>query len=211
MGLKIIECTGYTKEEAFANLKFNPDSPVVPGSNATQAWGKVGKPNVNTLAFKRFIVEQLEEKTKNEPGYGIYIVIDPPIRDIRKRPYTVVNCKATATREWKFVYHIREDKLDINYLKEPIYDEYGELTDESEESMEISILEPGLIVATCESKAEALVKMKELITETHKCYSILPAKVPDITPVAAFGFYTPSSKAKKGTYIACGFEKEEKE
>ena len=199
MGLKIIECTAYTKEAAFANLKFNPDSPVVPGSNATQAWGKVGKPNVNTLAFKRFIVEQLEEKTKNEPGYGIYVVIDPPVRDIRKRPYTVVNCKATATREWKFVYHIREDKLDINYLKEPIYDEYGELTDESEESMEISILEPGLIVATCESKAEALVKMKELITETHKCYSILPAKVPDITPVAAFGFYTPSSKAKKGT------------
>ena len=209
MGLEIIECKGFTKEEAFANLKFNPDSPVIPGTNATSAWHRAGSPNVNTVKFKRFIVEQLENKTKNEPGYGVYIVIESPIKDIRKKPFTIVNCKTESTREWKFVYQIREDVLDIKYLSEPIYDDYGELTEESEDSMEISITEPGLIVETCDSKAEALAKMKELITTTHKCYSLIPVKVPDVTPIAAFGFYTPSAGAKKGTYVACGFNKED--
>lgn len=208
-GLKIVECKGFTKDEAFANLNFDPNSSVIPGVNATQAWTRAGKPNVNSLEFKRFVIEQLEEKVKNKPGFGIHIVIEPPIKDIRRRPYTVVNCKAVATREWKIVYYIREDKLDINYLKEPIYDEFGELTSESEESMEVSIVKPGEIVEVCESKAEALAKMKELISATHKCYSILVVKEPNIAPIAAFGFYTPSANAKEGLFIACGFDKEE--
>lgn len=206
--LKIVECKGFTKEEAFQHLNFNPDSPVIPGTNATQAWNKAGRPNVNTNAFKRFVVEQLDEKTKNTPGFGIYIVIDPPVKDIRRRPYTVVNCKVTSTRDWKIVYQIREDKLDINYFSEPVCDDKGEVTEESIESMEISITDPGVVVETCESKAKALERMKELITSTHKCYSVLAVKVPNVTPVSAFGFYTPSSNAKQGTYIACGFDRE---
>ena len=75
--------------------------------------------------------------------------------------------------------------------------------------MEISVIEPGLIVEMCNSKAEALDKMKKLITATHKCYSILPIKVPDIAPIAAFGLYTPSSGAKEGTFIACGINAED--
>lgn len=207
--LKIVECKGFTKDEAFAKLRFDPNSAVIPGVNATQAWNKAGRPNVNSVDFKRFVVQQLEEKTKNVPGYGIHVVIEPPIKDIRRRPYTVVNNKATGTREWKIVYQIRQDELDINYLTEPVYDEYGELTEESIESMEISVIKQGLVVDVCESKAQALAKMKELITATHKCYSIIPIKIPDIAPIAAFGFYTPSSNAKEGLFIACGFEKVE--
>ena len=75
--------------------------------------------------------------------------------------------------------------------------------------MEISVTEPGLVVEVCDSKAEALDKMKKLITTTHKCYSILPVKVPNIAPIAAFGLYTPSSGAKEGTFIACGINKTE--
>lgn len=207
--LKIVECKGFTKDEAFANLNFDPNSPVIPGTNATQAWHKAGKPNVNTQEFKRFITQQLEDKTKNEPGFGIHIVLEAPIKDIRRRPYTVINNKVVGTRDWKFVYQIREDVLDVNWLAEPEYNEDGDLVPGTEEQMEISVVEPGLVVEVCESKAEAFEKMKKLITTTHKCYSILPVKVPNIAPIAAFGIYTPSSGAKEGTFIACGINKEE--
>ena len=51
--LKIVECKGYTKEEAFANLRFDPNSPIIPGTNATQAWNRAGKPIPGSLDFKR--------------------------------------------------------------------------------------------------------------------------------------------------------------
>ena len=207
--LKIVECKGYTKEEAFANLRFDPNSPIIPGTNATQAWNRAGKPIPGSLDFKRFVTQQLEEKTKSKPGFGIHIVLDPPIKDVRRRPYTVINNKATGTREWKFVYEIREDILDVNWLANPSIDEDGNMTQVGEDVMEISVVEPGLVVEVCESKSEALEKMKELITQTHKCYSILPIKVPDIAPIAAFGIYTPSSGSKEGTFIACGINKED--
>lgn len=207
--LKIVECHGFTKDEAFKDLLFDPNSSVIPGTNATQAWNKAGKPIPGTSDFKRFVTLQLLEKTKNEPGYGIHIVLDQPVRDIRRRPYTIINNKATSTREWKFMYWIREDRLDVSFYKEPEYDEDGELVQSDEEQMQISVTEPGLIVEMCESKAEALDKVKELTTATHKCYSILAVKVPDIAPEAAYCLYTPSAGAKEGTFIACGINKEE--
>ena len=62
--LKIIECKGYTKEEAFAGLNFDPNNEIIPGVNATQAWNKAGRPIVGSVAFKRFITEELEKKVE---------------------------------------------------------------------------------------------------------------------------------------------------
>lgn len=205
--LKIVECRGFTKDEAFANLNFDPNSPVIPGTNATQAWNKAGKPIPGTVDFKRFVTQQLEEKTKNAPGYGIHIVLDPPIKDVRKRPYTIVNNKATGTREWKFQYWIREDKLDITWFTEPKYDEYDGSIESTEEQFAINVVEPGLIVEVCDSKAKALEIAKERTAKTHKCHSIIAVKVPNIAPIAAYCLYTPSASAKEGTFIACGINK----
>lgn len=200
--LKIVECKGFSKEEAFASLKFDPDSPVVQGCNATQAWTKAGKPVPGTKDFKLFAIEQLEKKTKNEPGYGIYIVIDSPKEDIRLRPYTIINNKTEEIRNWTLTYIIREDKLSITSSGE-------ETEDDAENIADIWVVEPGLVVAKCFSKSEAIEKVKELITQTHKNYSIIPIKTTNITPIAAFGLYTPSNNAKKGTFFAIGIDKEE--
>ena len=143
--LKIVECKGFTKEEAFAKLNFDPNNTLIPGTNATQAWKKAGSPIVGTQDFKRFVTQQLQEKTKSQPGYGIHIVLDPPLKDIRLRPYTIVNNKATSTRDWKFVYWIREDILDVSSLKEQITDEYGDDAGTTE-NLVISVIEPGNIV-----------------------------------------------------------------
>lgn len=201
--LQIIECKGYTKEEAFAHLEFNPNDAIVPGTNATQSWIKAGSPIPGTLDFKRFITQQLEEKTKMKPGYGIYIILDPPIPDKRKRPYTIVNNKTIGTREWNLVYQIREDSLALEKLPEfeTNYDGENEL---SGEQVNIAVSKPGLIIAQANSKSEAIDIAKELTTQTHKNYSIIPVKIPDLTPIAAYCVYTPSKSAKVGTFIACG-------
>ena len=200
--IKIKECTGYTKEEAFAGLRFDPNNPLIKGANATQAWVQAGKPTINTNAFKHFVAQQLADKTKYKPGYGIHIVIEPNTEDKRKRPYTIINNKTVGTREWKFMYQIREDILDISY--------FGDVEDEEidMDQLEISVIERGMVVEECESKAEALDKVKQLITQTHKSYSIIPIKVPNIAPISAFGVYTPSKNAKKGIFIACGVNTE---
>ncbi len=208
--LKIIECKGYTKDEAFKNLNFDPNSVVISGANATQAWAKAGKPVIGSVAFKRFIIQQLEDKTKNQPGYGVHIVLDPPVQDIRKRPYTIINNKVSGTREWKFIYQIREDILDLNILSTPTIDDDGNLvTTDGEAAIDVSVVSPGMVVEVCSSKSEAVNKVKELITANRRSYTIVPVKVPDIAPIAAFGIYTPSSGAKEGTFIACGIDREE--
>lgn len=201
--LKIIECKGYTKEEAFKNLPFDPNSPIISGANATHAWKKAGSPIPGTLEFKRFVTQQLQAKTKSQPGFGIHIVVDPPIKDIRTRPYTIVNNKVEGTREWKFVYWIREDVLDVSTEITNKLDEYGETVKEIADNV-ITVLETGKIIEMCDSKAEALDKVKDLTSITHKCYSILAVKVPNTTPIAAYCIYTPSTAAKLGTFIACG-------
>lgn len=194
----IKECQGYTKEEAFASLRFNPNSPLIKGANATQAWNLAGKPTIGTTKFKQFVVEQLADKTKFAPGYGIHIVMDSNVEDKRKRPYSVINNKTIGTREWKFKYQIREDLINFDTI------EY----DDGCEDINITVAERGMVVEECDSKAEALEIAKRLTTQNHKNYSIVAIKVPDKSPISAFVLYTPSKNAKVGTFIACGINSE---
>jgi hypothetical protein len=196
----IKECQGYTKEEAFASLKFNPNSPLIKGANATQAWNLAGRPMVGTTKFKQFIVEQLADKTKFAPGYGIHIVMDSNIEDKRKRPYSVINNKTIGTREWKFKYQIREDLINFDVIESDGY-----------EDVNITVAERGMVIEECDSKAEALEIAKRLTTQNHKNYSIVAIKVPDKSPISAFVLYTPSKNAKVGTFIACGINSEVQE
>lgn len=201
MGEPVIkECQGYTKEEAFAGLRFDPNSPLIKGANATQAWNLAGRPTIGTTKFKQFVIEQLADKTKFEPGYGIHIVMDASVEDKRKRPYTVLNNKTIGTREWKFRYQIREDSIICENIEGEDYSDVS-----------ITVAERGMVVAESDSKAEALELAKQLISQTHKDYSIVAIKVPDKFPISAFVLYTPSKNAKVGTFIACGINGELKE
>lgn len=204
--LKIQECRGYTKQEAFAGLDYEPNSPLIKGCNATQAWINYGKPYPGHRDFKVFAIQQLSEKTKSQPGYGLYITLDSAVEDVRKRPYTVINNKTTTTREWQIMYLIREDELSISNLTSTDLDDFGEEVDTSE--IDISVINRGRIVDQCESKAEALRRMKELTTQTHKDYTALAVKIPDVNQAAAYCIYTPGKKAREGRFIAFGYDRE---
>lgn len=204
--LKMIECRGFSKSEAFKNLNFNPDSPLIKGSNATQAWINYGKPIPGTRDFKIFAIQQLSDKTRNQPGYGLHIVLDSPVTDCRKRPYTIINNKTTSTREWKFVYLIREDELILNNLTTTDINDFGEEIETTD--IDVNIVKMGNIVDQCESKAEALARMKELTATNHKDYTALAVKVPDINPVAAYSIYTPGKKTQEGRFFAFGYDQD---
>ena len=49
-----------------------------------------------------------------------------------------INNKTEGTREWQFVYQIREDVLDINWEVEPEYDDDGEMIPGTGEGAEIA-------------------------------------------------------------------------
>lgn len=205
--LKIIECHGYSREEAFKDLKFDPACAAIRGNNATQAWVKYGKPIPGTAAFNRFVSQQLMEKTKCVPGLGLHIVLEQPIQDTRKRPYTLINMINKGKRNWVLKYQIRQDDIFINSLPNKSIDYDGTLISDGD-VLDISVSKIGSVIDICDSKSEALAKAKQKTTETHKNYSIIPIKVPDKTPISAFSLYTPASKTKEGIYIAFGIDRD---
>lgn len=203
--LKIIECKGYTREEAFQDLLFNPYHEAIPGTNCTQAWNKAGRPMPGTKNFNIFAVEQLAEKTKNVSGLGLYIVVDAPTPNTRKRPYSVLNNVVDSTRLWQpMQYAIVESNIVMDDF--PIIEENdeGELI-KSGSFTEPSIAEYGKFIGIVDNKAEALQKIKDLICKTNKDYIALAIKTPDRNPVAIYGKYVPSANTKIGTYIAFGY------
>lgn len=194
--LKIEECHGYTKEEAFANLQFNPVSELVRGGNCTQSWCAEGKPTPGTKSFQNFAMRQLESKTKMKPGYGLYITIESGVADNRKRPYTVYTPKVETARHWSTImYMVMEATMEV---EEP---------EEGEEVPKVNVVDRGKVMCLCATLNDAKNKMRDLTAANHKDYVALAVKVPDICPESAYCIYTPSINAKPGTYIAFGINR----
>lgn len=183
-GVHIQECRGFTREQAFKDLLFEV-TPDLYHSNVTSAWKKAGKPNPGTVTFKRFMVNELEKRTKFKPGFGIYITVDPGNPDSREFPYSIVKNPIKETRNWIKIYQIREDEL-------------------KREQDEITITKIGPVVAEYLNLEEATDAVKALICQNKRNYSIVPVKVPDVVPISAYCFYTPSSDAREGIYYAAG-------
>lgn len=205
--MKIQECKGFTKEEAFKDLGFIPNHAAIPGCNCTQAWNKVGRPMPGTRDFRIFAAEQLVEKTKNVAGLGLHIVVEAPIVDSRKRPYTIINNVVDGTREWTFKYMIFEADIIMDEFPTTTTDDNGDLV-KGESFTEPSIAEYGKIIEIVDNKADALNRVKELTTKNKRSYAFYAVKVPDRMPIAGYSIYTPSSGTKEGTYVAFGFNVE---
>lgn len=190
--LKIKECKGYSTQEAFKDLNFVADDPLI-HANVTTSWIHAGKPYPGTSAFKLWAVGVLEKRTHTLPGKGLYIVIKPPILDTRKQPFTVVNDNQRLPKKWIRLYQIREDVISMR---------------KDDDEVIVSIKEEGPIIEEYPLKKEAIERMKELTSITHKSYSLLCVKVPEENRVSAVCVYTPSKRARKGKYIAFGINAE---
>jgi hypothetical protein len=194
--VKVVECKGYTKDEALKQVSnFTTDY------NATTAWVNAGKPTVGTPAFKSFCAEYLKKKTKANKGVGCYITLEAGSADTRLNPYKVFSIPTTQARKFKRVYQILEAEIDVKTKTIT-------LEDGTEEVQQIPVLKSvGVVVDEADKKSEAEELMKNLIAENKRSYFInIINKCVEGEPIAAYGVYTPSASAKIGTYIAFGVE-----
>lgn len=208
MGLKIIECTGASKKEAFKDLPYNPDCSYIRGVNVKKAWKKAGSPSPGTTNFKTFMATQVYNVTKNTPGLGVFLEIDKCVMNTRTKPYTVFNYKKVGSSKWVAGYIIREDNVVISDYNVRERDELGRsvITDTIQEAI---ITKTGPMIEFCMFKKDALNRIKELSKVTQKSYSLIPVKYePGLKP-AATCVYTTSKSAKQGTWITAGFPEDD--
>ena len=87
LNLKTEKIKAYSAQEAQV---AGPFYAYAKGANCTQAWKNAGSPT-DPDALNDFMVQQLEKKTQEEPGIGLYIVIERGSRNKSTRPYTYQN------------------------------------------------------------------------------------------------------------------------
>lgn len=104
--LLIQQTQGFTKEEAFQDLPFNITN--LRGVNATRSWKISGSPLPNTPEFAVWAKNQLQLKTRNLPGFGLFIVYDSYTPDNRISPCTIENSKTDGKSTWKLEYWVQD-------------------------------------------------------------------------------------------------------
>lgn len=87
LNFKRVELMGETKEEALAKAPFE-----IMG-DATQAYKNWKKTATADSDVNDFYRDYLTKKSKNVPGVGFSITIDPAVMDSRERPWKITDVK----------------------------------------------------------------------------------------------------------------------
>ena len=177
INFKKLEVTGRTKQEALEKAPF-----YIQG-DATQAfklWKKSMVNGVTERDIKQFCVAYLTKKSKNAPGSGFYVTLDPAVADTRERPYKINNVKnEDGKRKSKKALVWVDDET-----KNVVARVYGTKTDAAK------------ALKTLYKKGEY---KGNATCEIH--YDIVEGN-----PVVMTSKYTPSKNTKNGTWIAFGLE-----
>lgn len=150
--------------------------------DATQAfknWKQNQKGAVTDREIKEFMLDYLNKKSKNCPGSGFLITVDPAISDTRERPYRIENVLNEGKRKWKTTY------------------------------VAVDVETGTTIGKWDTNKADALNAIKEMYRSGEYKGNFDLMKVKEVIegkPIVAKGFYTPSKNTKNGTWIAFGIE-----
>lgn len=176
INFKKLEVTGRTKQEALEKAPF-----YIQG-DATQAfklWKKSMVNGVTERDIKQFCVAYLTKKSKNAPGSGFYVTLDPAVADTRERPYRIEDVKNEGGKR--------------KYLKTYV----------------LSDAATGEVLATTnETKAKAKEVAKDMYKNGFRgdIVCTLTKNVVEGEPVAFRSYYTPSKASHAGTYLVFGVE-----
>lgn len=144
--------------------------------NVTPSWRKAGEPVFGTNGFKSFMVDALDKnRLTNSTGVGLIVATDAGTADNRQRPWTFNNNVKEGSRATKRYFEVR-------------------------------VAEDGGIVGRYETKGEAARAAKAAMVDVKKdMYCDIVYRVIDPDMAVAFTIdYTPSVKAKMGTYVVFG-------
>lgn len=144
--------------------------------NVTPSWKKAGEPVYGTNGFKSFMVDALDKnRLTNSTGVGLIVATENGTADNRQRPWTFTNNVKEGSRATKRFFEIRTK-------------------------------EDGVLVGRYETKGDAARAAKAAMVDVKKdMYCDIVYRVIDPDMAVAFTVdYTPSVKAKMGTYVVFG-------
>ena len=148
--------------------------------DATQAyknWKDKQTNGVTERGVKEFMLDYLAKKSKNCPGSGYLITVEPAVSDTRERPYNIKDVKnEEGKRKYKKTYQLIDDAT-------------------------------GVVLGEVQTnKADAKNLAKEIIKNGFKgkMSCKLAHKVVEGQEVVFTAEYAPSKNTKNGTYIAFG-------
>lgn len=170
------EVSGASKEEAFINLPFEIDG------DATVMYRRFmeeHKDEMNEELEMQFFYDYLAHKSKNAPGVGYFVRIEPAIKNTRERPYHVERITNSGGRKLGRVYQLID--ADTNQI----------------------------LANCDKSKSDAEALAKKLILDGFKgnIKCLITKQVIEGEPVAFTASYAKSSRAQDGTWIVFGIRK----
>lgn len=149
--------------------------------NATTMWKKAGSPMI-AEELNAFLADYLKKTTKNSPGVGCYIVLDPAVQDTRENPYKITNIPTEGKRKFKRVYEL-------------VNSETGAIIGQADSKDEAMTLAKSIV---SEKREELGIGVK------HVCR--IANVVVEGQPEAFTFEYTPSLNAKPGKFLLFGIE-----
>ncbi len=170
MNFRTVEVKAYSAQEA--QIK-GPFEAYAAGANCTLAWKKAGSPT-DVDSLNEFMEQQLEKKTKFNPGLGLYIILENGYRNKSLRPYKFKNKKNIGHQKYNKRYLLIGD--DKKIIRE--------------------------IVSS--RKFDAVKAAREEYAEGYKGnIEIVAVKTPEDNVVGKFE-YTPSKGTNEGRYLLFG-------
>lgn len=172
----VMEITAPSKQEAAEKLPF---SIMKDATQSFNNWKKKQTEPITEALKKAWMIDYIAANSKNAPGVGFLITVEPPVADTREHPYSVIDVKNTQGKR--------------------TFSRVIQLVDS--ETHRILALVEG-------TKLEAMKVGKKLIEEGFKgeIDAYITHHVTEGEKLAFKLKYTPSKGAHDGTWIAFGLK-----
>lgn len=174
LSFKKVELSGMSKDEALSKAPFFIQGDATP---AFRRWKETYEGPINEAAIRQFMLNYLEKKSKNAPGTGFVITLDPAVADTRERPYKINDRVSHGRRRYAKTYQL--------------FDKEGKLLGE---------------MRGTQAKAKDLAKQLIMDGFHGKGVCTYTQQVVEGEPVAFEFEYVPSKGTKPGTWLVFGIE-----
>lgn len=179
INFKKVEVVAKSKEAAIEQVESTLFHVNGDATQAYKNWKAEQTQGITERDVKAFMLDYLAKKSKNCPGAGYLITVDPAVADTRERPYKIEDIKnEQGKRKYKKTYQLIDTKS-------------------------------GLVLGEVQTnKADAKNLAKKIIKEGFegKMVCKLAHKVIEGQEDVFTAEYAPSKNSKNGTWIAFGIE-----
>jgi hypothetical protein len=180
VNFKRAEIVAESKKAAIAKVEKDLFSVYGDATQAYRAWLSKQVNGVTDRDKKAFMLNYLEKKSKNCPGAGYIICLDPAVADTRDRPYKIENVKNTGGK--------RKQKKTLTWID-----------DETKKVL-------ARVQGTKTTAAKALKDLYKNEGYRGSATCEIHYDIVEGNPVVMKAKYTPSKGSKNGCWLAFGLE-----